>query len=205
MWLVPFLFLPLTSPLILIAVPLMFERFLSASPNHWSMVFHYSAPLAPILVMSAGDGLARLARTRPRRVVTAAAAASVVLSAVLPGRQPLWRVFAPAHYRSTPTTVTGRHVVALVPPAASVVAQASLVPHLSQRSTIYVLDPHAPESEYVVTQANLSPWPNVSRDAVQGLVEERQRRGYVVIYARDGWTLLKGPSPTTTGANGLRR
>ncbi|HEY6361542.1 MAG TPA: DUF2079 domain-containing protein [Vicinamibacterales bacterium] len=204
MWLAPFLFLPLASPLILVAVPVMVERFLSASPNHWGTVFHYSAPLAPILAMSAADGLARLGRAHPRPI-TAAAAAMVVLCAVLPGRQPLWRVFAAGHYRGTPAAVTGRHVVALVPPGASVVAQATIVPHLSQRSTIYVLQPLAPESEYVVAQADLSPWPNVSRDALQRLVDERQRRGYVVIYARDGWVLLRGPSRDVKDGNGTGR
>ena len=204
LWLAPFLFLPLASPLILIAVPLMIERFLSSSPNHWGTVFHYSAPFAPILAMSAGDALARLGKGR-QRLITAAAAAMVVLSAVLPGRQPIWRVFAPGHYRATPMTVTGRHVVGLVPPSASVVAQAVIVPHLSERDTIYVFEPRAPDSEYVVAHTELNPWPNDSGEVIQRLVEDRQRRGYVVIYARDGWTLLRRPSPVASGGNGSDR
>jgi uncharacterized membrane protein len=204
LWLAPFLFLPLASPLILIAAPLVIERFLSASPNHWGTVFHYSAPFAPILAMSAGDGLARLGQER-RRLITAAAVAMVVLSALLPGRQPLWRVFAPGHYRGTPTTATGQHVVALVPPEASVVAQAVIVPHLSERQTIHVLAPRAPDSEYVIAHADLNPWPNENGEAIQRLVEDRQRRGYVVIFARDGWTLLRRPAPVAIGQSGSDR
>src|ERR1700683_4431825 len=51
-WLAPFLFLPLLSPLGLLLVPIGVERLLSASANHWGLGGHYSAPLAPILVMS---------------------------------------------------------------------------------------------------------------------------------------------------------
>ena len=204
LWLAPFLFLPLASPLILIALPIVVERFLSASPNHWSALFHYSAPLAPILVMSAGDGLARLGRARPQ-FVPVAAAAIVVLCAFLPGRQPLWRVFAPGHYRTSQTVETGRQVLAMVPPDAAVVAQAAIVPHLSQRTTIYMLEPLAPDGDYVIAQADLSPWPNATRAEIQRLVLERERRGYSVVVARDGWTLLRRtPAPANAGDSSSR-
>ena len=204
LWLAPFLFLPLASPLIVVALPLVLERFLSSSPNHWGPVFHYSAPLAPILAMCAGDGLARLGRVRPQ-LVTAAAAAMVVLSAVLPGRQPLWRVFAPAHYRLTENVVTGRQVLALVPPEAAIVAQAPIVPHLSQRTTIHMLDADAPEADYVVAQPDLSPWPNATREELERLLREREQRGYTVLVARDGWTLLRRPQGSTNAAGSSSR
>ena len=126
--------------------------------------------------MSAGDGLARLGRARPQ-FVTVAAAAIVVLCAFLPGRQPLWRVFAPGHYRTSQTVETGRQVLAMVPPDAAVVAQAAIVPHLSQRTTIYMLEPLAPDGDYVIAQADLSPWPNATRAEILRLVLERERRG----------------------------
>src|SRR4030095_13971899 len=105
-------------------VPFALTRFLSASPNHWGTVFHYSAPLAPIVAMAAADGLARIARRLrdahrdgiARRVVAGVAAASVILSAFIPGRQPLWRVFAPSHYRASMTSLIGDRAVAMVPP-----------------------------------------------------------------------------------------
>ena len=190
LWLAPFLFLPLASPLILLSLPIVLERFLSASPHHWGPVFHYSAPLAPILVMSAGSGLARIGRARPD-VVNAAAAAILVLCAVLPGRQPLWRILAAGHYRQTTMVATGREVLAMVPPSASVVAQAAIVPHLSQRRVIHMLDLRAPDSDYVIAQVDLNPWPNSSRGEIEQLTQERERQGYAVIFARDGWTLLR--------------
>ncbi len=150
-WLAPFLFLPLLSPLGLLLVPIGAERLLSASANHWGLGGHYSAPLAPILVMSASDGLARLARriTEPRarsELIAGFAGASVSLSAILPGHQPLWLLFSARHYRDRPTQQVAQRALAAIPAGASVVAQAAIAPHLSHRPQIYVLKNGAPDS-----------------------------------------------------------
>ncbi len=198
LWFAPFAFFSLASPLAILVVPFALTRFLSESPNHWGTVFHYSAPLAPILAMSAADGLARIARhlkeDRAQRLMTAAAAASVLLSAVLPGRQPLWRIFAPAHYASTEAVAVGRALVRMIPEGASVVAQAAVVPHLSLRDRIYVLDGRAPDADYVLASDSLSPWPAADFNELRQLLEDRQARGYVVMIERDGWTILRSPS-----------
>ena len=60
MWLAPFAFLSLGSPLALVLIPFALSRFLSPAELHWGTTFHYSAPVAPILVLSAGDALARI-------------------------------------------------------------------------------------------------------------------------------------------------
>jgi len=196
LWLAPFAFLSLRSPLVLLVVPLALERFLSESPNFWGTSFHYSAPLAPILAMSAGDGLARLASHTANpvtrvRLIRVAAIASVLLSSILPGRQPHWRLFTSKHYRAAPFEAEGARVLALIPRDASVAAQTALLPHLSQRSHIYVLDPAAPDTDFVVSSTHVSPWPMASLAEVSTLTEERRRRGYTVVFERDGWQLLK--------------
>ena len=102
LWLGPFVFTSVLSPFAVLLPPIAVERLLSSSPNHWGGAFHYSAPLAPIIAMSAGDGLARLQHAltvargaaASRMVATAIAYGSIVLCAFLPGRQPLWRVLA---------------------------------------------------------------------------------------------------------------
>jgi uncharacterized membrane protein len=197
LWFAPFAFFSLASPLAILVVPFALTRFLSESPNHWGTVFHYSAPLAPILAMSAADGLERIARRlkedRARRLMTGAAAASVLLSAVLPGRQPLWRIFAPAHYASTDSAAVGRALVQMIPEGASVVAQAAVVPHLSLRDRIYVLDSRAPDADYVLASDSLSPWPAADFNELRLLLEDRQARGYVVMIERGGWTILRSP------------
>jgi uncharacterized membrane protein len=195
-----FLFLPLASPLALLILPVALERFLSSNPTHWGTVFHYWAPVAPIAAMAAADGLARIARAAAKRLrsgrvsdylVPACAVGCVVLAAVLPGHQPLWRVLRAAHYRFSRTDDVGATVLGMIPPNAVVVAQGALVPHLSHRDGLFVLDAGAPESDFVVAADQLDPWPIDSHVAVRALVDARQRDGYTVVFDRDGWVLLR--------------
>jgi uncharacterized membrane protein len=194
-WLLPFAFLPLLSPVILLSVPLVLSRLLSDTPSHWSYGFHYSAPLAPILAMSAADGLARVARWRAfsqqPRALTTLASACVVLATFTPGHQPIFELLKPAHYAKTDVHRSGEQALRLVPANASVVAQSPLVPHLTHRQHVYVLGPHAPESDYVVACTGLSPWPFGSDAEIDAALIRRQQQGYQVMFAENGWTVLR--------------
>jgi uncharacterized membrane protein len=195
LWFAPFVFLSLASPLSLLIVPFALTRFLSDSPTHWGAVFHYSAPLAPIVAMSAADGLARISRhldeRSARRVMTGAATLSVILSAFLPGRQPLWRVFAADHYAPSESAAVGRKVLPMIPVTASIVAQSAIVPHLSLRHRIFVLDTGAPDADYVIACDSLNPWPAAGVNELRALIEDRKARGYTVAVQQDGWTVLR--------------
>jgi len=56
----PTLFLCLLSPISLLGVPLIVERFLSVNSLYWVMPYHYNAFLVPILFCAGVDGAARL-------------------------------------------------------------------------------------------------------------------------------------------------
>ena len=85
----------------------------------------------------------------------------------------------------------GREALALVPSDASVVAQAAIAPHLSQRELIYMLDGTAPDADYVVAADPLNPWPLASPDAIRELVDARRAAGYQTVFERDGWVVLR--------------
>lgn len=196
MWLAPFAFLPLGSRLAILLVPLVLVRFLSSSPTHWGTAFHYSAPLAPILAMAAGDALSRLSArvadpAARSRLLTAFTVACVWLSSILPGHQMHWRLLSPAFYRPVPQQAGAASALRLIPPGASLVAQAAVLPHLSQRELAYVLRSGAPEADVVVAARDLSPWPVNDDVAIQALLDERLARGYRVVLERDGWTVLR--------------
>jgi len=196
MWLAPFAFLPLFSPLVLLAVPFALARFLSASPSHWGTAFHYSAPLAPILVMAAGDGLARLASRMThasyrRWFLRGVPVVAILLSLVLPGRQPAFRLFRSGQFTETPFLASGRRALALVPPDASVVAQAAIAPHLTHRQLIFNADTDTPDAEFVIAASGLSPWPLRDEAALQRFVEDRQRSGYQTVFQENGWIVLR--------------
>lgn len=195
MWLAPFGFLSLGSPLGLLLIPFALTRFLSANELHWGTSFHYTAPLAPILVMSAGDALGRIRRRfwqakHRERLTGWVAGACLLLASILPGNLPFWDLFSPNHYRLTAPEVRGYEALALIPKDASVVAQTAAIPHISQRDSIYVLDEAAPDADFVVASANVDPWPNTSYDGIRLLLDDRLRRGYGAIFEKDGWTVL---------------
>jgi uncharacterized membrane protein len=199
LWLAPFCFLSLASPLALLAAPVAAERLLSSVSSHWGWGEHYTLPLAPLLVMSAGDGLYRLMRSqiipvaRWRGLPSALVTLSVILALFVPGHQPILRLFKAGHYRIEVGRSEAARALALIPSDASVVAQASLLPHLSQRSRIYVLNTAAPDAEYVIASLNLAPWPLSHRDEIAGLIEQRRAQNYVTVFDEAGWVVLKGP------------
>jgi uncharacterized membrane protein len=194
MWLVPFALLPLRSPLVWLALPIVLARLLSSNSNHWGTAFHYTAPLAPILAMAAADGLARWTdRRSPSMRSTLLRIAPVVmfvLCAVLPGRLPLWRVFAPGHYRLTSDDRAGYEALATIPEGASVSAQQALIPHLSRREAIYGIERRIPDTDYVIATEHRTVWPNRDFEEVREILRERLAQGYTPVFERDGWIVL---------------
>lgn len=196
LWLAPFLLLPLRSPLVLLLVPLALERFLSATPLHWGTSFHYSAPLAPILAMSAGDGLARLlplvSSERRSRLVLGASITIVLFSAILPGRQPAWRLFAFDRYVPGAVERGAPDAFRVIPEDASVAAPAAIAAHLSMRHQIVLIEPGSrPSTEFIAVHREVDPWPLEHLDALQAVLDDRRANGYAPAYEKDGWTILK--------------
>jgi hypothetical protein len=87
----------------------------------------------------------------------------------------------------------------MVPDDAAVVAQAAIVPHLSQRPVIHMLEADAPEADYVLTSERLSPWPAASFDELRNLLEQRKLRGYTVLREGNGWTMLRRDPAAANG------
>ena len=115
----------------------------------------------------------------------------VVLASILPGRQPLWRVLSPGHYRAAPADASGVTAFMMIPSGASVVAQAAIAPHLSHRSSIFVLSDQAPDADYVIAAAHLNPWPVATGAELSDIVDSRFGDGYSVVYDHDGWRVLR--------------
>ena len=141
------LFLPVLSPLFLVTIPTLLERLWSSSPALWSASFHYSLVIAPILAFASIDTIARLQhfvgdsslpRLRGRvgvGVSIAVLAAGLILS---------FRVVRPVDEVSTyisPAQVSNiQSCLALIPADAGVSASNGLLPHLSHRHQIYLLN-----------------------------------------------------------------
>jgi uncharacterized membrane protein len=144
------LFLPLLSPLALVAIPAFLERFWSSDPNLWSFQYHYSMLVAPILAFAAIDTVARVRHYVPARwasISTASLsvgvlAATVALVAVI---QPLAELET---YVSTARAAQIQSCLEVIPPDASVAATSRVLPHLSERRQIYTV-PAGIKSQYL--------------------------------------------------------
>ncbi len=133
------LFLPLISPLALIAIPSFLERFWNDIPEVWNFHMQYSMLSAPILAFAAVDGAARVNRfwstrssaTISARMALAVLAAAAVLSVAV---NPLAEL---GNYVSNPTAADIQSCLETIPPTAGVAATQELLPHLATRSHIY--------------------------------------------------------------------
>ena len=199
----PFYFLALLSPLILLAIPLLAERFLSNDPQFWGTQFHLAATTAPIVAMATADGVRnglnfvkhRYPSIQSRQEVwicAAAGALAVLLSFANVSGQPLWSLTQASYYKPFPGQQIGYEALSKIPPSASVVAQDAVAAHLTEREKIYYLDAkHVKYARYVIATSTLTPWPNASYQVIHGVLDRYVKDGYSVIFSRGGWTVLR--------------
>ncbi|MBA3895436.1 MAG: DUF2079 domain-containing protein [Gemmatimonadales bacterium] len=201
----PFLGLVFLSPLAVLLVPLLAERMYSTNPFLWGTSAHYSLILAPILVMGAADGLARLprleaVRRRPRlrllrapRLALGAAAVILVLNVWAASAFPLRALLSPSFYSTWPEDRIAEQMVRFVPPDASVAAQSHFVPHLSQRKLVFQLGPGRPTAEYLVAHSGL--WFQLRYPDLRYVDKRRMlldlAASYGAVYFKDGWVVMR--------------
>jgi uncharacterized membrane protein len=135
------LFLPLLSPLTIVALPSFLERFWNDGPDFWTFHMQYSMLSAPILAFASIDGVARvIAWRRARsaspfgiRAALAVLAASAVLSVAV---NPLAEL---STYVLPDTAADIQTCLDTIPPTAGVAATQNLLPHLATRTRIYTI------------------------------------------------------------------
>jgi uncharacterized membrane protein len=190
----PWLALPLASPLAVAMLPPLAARFLSDKPSHWApQGFHYSLVLAPMLAFAAIDGAARLRRWSAggAPLVPAALGVAVLLAGLYFSFGRL-RPLDELHRYTTPSQIASiRACLRRIPPRASVSATSALVPHLSHRRSIYVLDgrPLA-GTDYIAIDTSTWRFP-LTLDDLRGLVRDRFAHGFGVECAEGGTIVLR--------------
>jgi uncharacterized membrane protein len=173
----PWLALPLVSPLVVALVPPLAARFLSDKPSHWApQGFHYSLVLAPMLAFAAIDGAARLSRVLERRtaLVPAALGAAVLVAGLYFSFGRLRPLDELKRYTSPAQISAIDHCLRTIPATASVSATSALVPHLSERRRIYILDNRPlPHTEFYALDHSTWIFPLTTEDV--GRLETRLR------------------------------
>ena len=152
--LVPLGLLPLLGfDTLILALPTMLYLLLSEYEPQYSIHFHYTAPLIPLLFMASVTGVERLVRWKGRSVTVAVSAfilATSLMSYLLHGPGPLASHFNQnAQYDLWPHLASGYDALAAIPPNASVMTIEEFAPHLAAREEIYIENEYYLPVEYI--------------------------------------------------------
>ncbi len=190
----PWLALPLASPLAVAMLPPLAARFLSDKPSHWApQGFHYSLVLAPMLAFAAIDGAARVSRLAERRatLVPAAVGAVVLLAGLYFSFLRLKPLDELRRYTSSDQIQAIDQCLRTIAPGASVAATSALVPHLSERRRIFVVDRRPlPRTEYYALDRSTWIYPLTTAD-VSRLVARLRARGLRTACAKGDVVVLR--------------
>lgn len=206
--LVPLALLPLRSRYVLVALPLLAERFLNSRENLWTTHFHYNALPWVVLALAMVDGAARLgiwSRPMLRRAVVAwLLLVPVWLSAqdsVTP--QVFRRLYDGTAWASGAHLQAQQAAVAQVPAGVCVAVDDRLAPHLTARDRVTLPGIGAARTDYVVldfTQREVgstlegpleTPGVAFVRLRAEGFVETFRQEDVVVLRA----PTYAGPTP----------
>ncbi|MEU6725670.1 DUF2079 domain-containing protein [Nonomuraea wenchangensis] len=190
----PTLMLCLLSPLSLAALPHVLERMLSDRPQWWQADFQYSAFTVVIIICAGVDGLARLLRRLERsddatiKLLWSAAACVVALTLV--PRFAFDQLYHPSFYKE-PKAAAAAEAVSKVPDGVLVEAPNSVGPALTARATVLLWGPTSHNAPWVIADTARWEFPFGSFDQQVAKVGELQAQGYVIVFERDGYVVLR--------------
>jgi uncharacterized membrane protein len=203
--LAPLAFLPLCSPYVVIALPLLAERFFNSRPELWTTHFQYNALPWLVLVLAFVDGAGRVGVFRATRT---AAVARRVLVAGLVGAEVVLTVVVKTQFRSlVPNTVqlienrreatalSAQRAGELIPDQVCVQATERVAPHLTRRDRVTLPDLPVTGSDFIVLDLSR---PNVGVRATPAAVLAAARAAKYVTVFTDG-TVLVLRSPDYAG------
>jgi uncharacterized membrane protein len=192
LWLFGTLFLlPLRSLTTLCAVPLLAERLLSTNPNHWSVARHYDAFLWPVLLTATIEVLGRLyTQEGTRRTALRLGRATVactVLAAIPLGLAPL---AVPSYWKPATSEAALVEAARLIPDGVGVEADNQVVPRLTSRTRVVLVDQTPRGMEYVLIRSNKRAFPFATDTEQAARIQLLLANGYQQIWAKDGVVLL---------------
>ncbi len=180
--------LALLSPIALLtALPVLFLNGLAAHQQQAELSLHYSVPFLAMVWLATLLGFERLSRIRWRQpYLMTAGAALLLVSALLSARsESRWwppvqsEALSPAHAAAL------NDAIALIPPDASVDAQTTILPHLSERRNVFEF-PGWGGSQYVIVDSGLPITDQVRDAGYADKLAELPSDGYEKIFDREG-------------------
>ncbi len=200
----PFLALPLVSPLTLVVVPPLLERMLSGKfDNWWAPHYHYNAFLIAVLVLAGVDGADRVRdhlRSRSGFAWNGAPvperAGSWLVAGMLVGTVVTVPAFAfrsladGSLYERGARELAAAAAVARVPSGVEVEAVNHAGPALSGRTRVLLWDRTPRWAPWVVGDVAYAQFPFTSVDEQRERVARLARDGYRTVFSREGYVVL---------------
>ena len=215
-------FLPLASPMVIAALPLLAERMLASGyPLWWQAKFQYDAFLVMILCCAAVDGAARLQRHWPQRwngwltypwrrpawlrrggtawpPATLWAAAVCAAALVYFPSSPFGPLLKPGFYGTNARMRAAAAAVAHVPAGVEVEASNNIGPRLSGRDTVLLLDGTPRWAPWVVGDTIGLDFPFCTPTQQAEELAYLRAHGYAQVFAADGYVVLHRPADART-------
>lgn len=186
------LFLPIFSPVIIIALPSLAERFWSTNPNYWGIGFQYSLVLSTILVFAAADTIWRIGRLIRNNkllpwfysLISIGLFAMILITSYrLDALRELRGVVSSAHAYDI------NSCLAKIPKSASVAASSALIPHLTHRREIYAVHENK-QTDFVAIDKSTSIWPLTQKD-ISDRIEELKSQNYIMVCNKSSMVVYK--------------
>ncbi|WP_079027395.1 DUF2079 domain-containing protein [Streptomyces rimosus] len=194
--------LPLGSPTVLLAVPLLAERMLSDNPNHWPVINHYDAFLWPILITATLETLARLHRSRStgrgaggRGLSARWAVAAVTLSSAAAVFLGLGLLVHPDSWRPSADKRALAEAAERIPDGATVEADNVIAPRLTSRADVVIVDGTPRGADWVLMREKKRAFPFAAVAEQRDRISLLLTHGYQDVWRRDGVVLLHRVSP----------
>lgn len=203
--LIPWLFLSLRSPYVIVVIPLLAQRFLSAREHLWYTSLHYNAPEWPILAIAAIDGARRLRlatwwRGRAMAVVSAWVVVMPIVGLIAyPSVFPAHRLFDGDSFELTAHERDQAALLAQIPPSTCVEADDHLIPHLTHTNLVSIPGYLGRDPDFYALDTTFAQ-PNELSPPTLTIGRRALARGYTIVGHWDGLVLLRrpgyaGPSP----------
>ena len=185
-------FLCTQSPLLIVLVPTLGWRFLSATENHWGQLYHYDLVLMPIVFAALIDGVRRARRDswRPLRLYARAAPALVlVVGLSLTTRYSFRDLVNPATYQPSSRAQAAARVLSKIPDGATIETDLGLINQLTRRCRVFFVgnaDPVIPQFVLIAQWDQKQAYEPVK-------YAESLHKGttYVLVDAEDGYSLMR--------------
>jgi uncharacterized membrane protein len=200
----PFGFLPLLAPqVIAVAAPAVMINLLSSfSAQHEPDLYQYNAAILPFLAIGAVQALAWLQRLprapRLRRLLTGSVVGLLFAGSlsyhVVYGHTPIAANFHAPHCGAH--CAVRSQLLRYIPPKAAVSAQTTLVPHVSQRQSIYEYPQGLSVVDYVLLDVTSPQYAIPSTDQFYASIDSLWQGGdFSLLAAQDGYLLFERQPP----------